>query len=568
MAAHASLRRTAAIVFVLLTALIASAARSIAPSPIRTVSGAASVDVDPALLTARGEVSVVVQARPDAVAAVTRAVTRLGGVVTRELPIIDGFATRISARSIPALARLAGVRVLTLDRKITVAEGDPMPSTNSVYRKVVKADVVNANGYRGAGQVVAVVDTGITEVADLANRVVEVKTSLFGDTTPCQNFSGEPGCDDSYGHGTFIAGIIAGSGASSGGKWKGVAPDAKVLSVKIAGRTGSADVSTVLAAIQWVVSAKNTYGIKVLNLSLGTNGTQTYRTDPMNYAVEKAWDAGIVVVVSASNLGPLPGTISKPADDPWVITAGATDDMGTVGLNDDTLPDFTAHGPTAADGLAKPDVVAPGGHIVSLRAPGSAIDTEFPNYIDGAYRKGSGTSMSAAVVSGTAALIMQRNPSWSPNRVKYALMATARGDASDDPMAVGSGIIDAQGAAFQAPAGVANNGLDRSSGMGSLDASRGTVQVQADDAPQTIVNGVLTLQLLLWDPVLYTALPWNTFTWATSQWAGHSWYGNSWYGNSWYGNSWYGNSWYGHSWYGNSWYGNSWYGSAWFGAWE
>jgi len=135
-------------------------------------------------------------------------------------------------------------------------------------------------------------------------------------------------------------------------------------------------------------------------------------------------------------------------------------------------------------------------------------------------------------------------------------------------MAVGSGIIDAQDAAFKAPAGVANSGLDRSSGMGSLDASRGTVQVQADDAPQTIVNGVLTLQLLLWDPILYTALPWNTFTWATSQWAGHSWYGNSWYGNSWYGHSWYGNSWYGHSWYGNSWYGNSWYGSAWFGAWE
>src|SRR5207245_1877202 len=129
------------------------------------------------------------------------------------------------------------------------------------------------------------------------------------------------------------------------------------------------------AAIQWVVSFKDRYGIKVLNLSLGTDSTQTYRTDPLNYAVERAWDSGIVVVVSASNRGPGPATISKPGDDPLVITVGAVDDRGTPGLGDDELPNFSSHGPTAADGLAKPDLVAPGGHIVSLRAPGSAIDT-------------------------------------------------------------------------------------------------------------------------------------------------------------------------------------------------
>src|SRR5205814_1325948 len=257
-----------------------------------------------------------------------------------------------------------------------------------------------------------------------------VTDDITGQTTACENLSGESGCGDSFGHGTFIAGIIAGNGASSGGKWQGMAPEANLVSVKIAGRSGAADVSNVLAAIQWVVSFKDRYGIRVLNLSLGTDSTQSYRVDPLNFAVEKAWDAGITVVVAASNRGPDPATISKPGDDPLVITAGAVDDMGTPGLGDDQLPDFSSHGPTAADGLAKPDLAAPGAHIVSLRAPGSSIDTQFPNYVDGSYRKGSGTSMATGVVSGAVALMLQAQPSWTPDRVKFALTATARPAAS------------------------------------------------------------------------------------------------------------------------------------------
>src|SRR4029077_7912703 len=143
-------------------------------------------------------------------------------------------------------------------------------------------------------------------------------------------------------------------------------------------------------------------------------------------------DSGIAVVVAASNRGPGPGTISKPGDDPLVITVGAVDDMGTPGLGDDQLPNFSSHGPTAADGLAKPDLGAPGGHLVSLRAPGSAIDTQFPTYVDGAYRRGSGTSMATGVVSGSVALMLQANPGMTPNRVKFALTSTARPAASND----------------------------------------------------------------------------------------------------------------------------------------
>jgi serine protease AprX len=526
--------------------------------PVTSSSSGGAVELDPALSSiTTGDVNLIVRARPGAVREAVRAVTHAGGVVTKDLPIVNGFAAVVPASEIADIAGVAGIYTLTLDRKVTVAEGENPSSPNSVYRKVVRADDVNNAGYKGQGMTVAVIDTGITEVADLSGRIVEVSNGgLFDGTSPCKNFSGESTCNDSYGHGTFIAGIIAGNGAASGGTWKGIAPQAKLLSVKIAGRSGAADVSTLLAALQWVVSYRSTYNIRVLNLSLGTNGTQSYRTDPLNYAVQQAWDAGIVVVVSASNLGPQPGTISKPGDDPWVITVGATDDRGTPGLGDDQLPNFSSRGPTAADGVAKPDVAAPGGHIVSLRAPGSEIDTQFPNYIDGAYRKGSGTSMSAAVVSGTAALMLQKNPSWTPNRVKYALASTTRAAASDDPMAVGSGVVNGYAATFSAPAGTANAGLDRSSGLGSLDASRGTVQVQADDAPQTLVSGLLTLQLLLYNPIEYVGLPWTPLTWTLSQWNGGSWYGGSWYGGSWYGGSWYGGSWYGIP-NGGSWYGGS-----------
>jgi serine protease AprX len=525
----------------------------------------ADVDRDLRAITS-GDVQVILQAMGDGVAA-ERAVAELGGTVRLHLPIINGLAATVAAQDIPKLAATPGLRAITLDRRVTVQAGGGSTSTDSVYDKVVRADDAWANGATGSGVTVAVLDTGIANVGDLAGRVLPVTNDITGATSPCVNLSGESGCGDSYGHGTFVAGIIAGNGAASGGEYKGVAPGANLVSIKVAGRDGSSDVSTVIAGIQWAVSFRDRYGIKVLNLSLGTDGTQTYRTDPLNYAVEKAWDSGIAVVVAASNRGPGAGTIAKPGDDPLVITVGALDDRGTPGLGDDSVPNFSSRGPTAADGLAKPDVVAPGAHIVSLRAPGSAIDTQFPNYIGTAYRKGSGTSMATGVVSGAVALMLQANPAMTPDRVKFALASTARSAGSNDPMAVGSGVIDVFHAAFAAPAGVANQGVARSNGLGSLDASRGSVRVRTNTLVPTVVSGLLTAQLLLWNPLVYT-----TTSWTGSSWYGSSWYGSSWYGSSWYGSSWYGSSWYGSSWYGqpegSSWYGSSWYGSSWYGAWD
>ncbi|MDP1805268.1 MAG: S8 family serine peptidase, partial [Acidimicrobiales bacterium] len=261
-------------------------AGSAPPAPVTV----ADVDRDLLALTT-GSVPVIVQLRGDAVAG-EKAVAAAGGRITRHLPIINGLAASVPAQGITTLATAAGVRAITLDRQVNVQAGDGSGSPNSVYGKVVRADDTQAQGVTGRGVTVAVLDTGIADVADLAGRVLPVTNDLTGATTSCVNLSGEPGCGDSYGHGTFIAGIIAGDGAASGGAYKGVAPGAKLVSIKVAGRDGSADVSTVIAGIQWAVSFKDRYGIKVLNLSLGTDGTQTYRTDPLNYAVEKAWASG------------------------------------------------------------------------------------------------------------------------------------------------------------------------------------------------------------------------------------------------------------------------------------
>jgi len=520
--------------------------------------------IDPSLDGLRGRVRVVVQAT-DAVSAAD-AVHFAGGTITRDLPIAHGFAATVPSDAINSLAAKTSISTISLDARVHVLGAPDGGKVKSVYPKAVNADRMWQSGYSGTGITVAVIDTGIADVPDLAGRIVPVTDDVTQTTSSCQNFSGEEGCGDSYGHGTFIGGLIAGSGISSGGDYPGMAPDARLLSVKIAGASGASDVSTVLAAIQWVVSFKDRYGIKVLNLSLGTDGTQTYRTDPFDYAVERAWSAGIVVVVSAGNDGPNPGTIAKPADDPFVVTVGAVDDMTTAGVGDDALPNFSGQGPTAADGIQKPDVAAPGAHIVGLRAPGSAIDTNFP-HLDDYYHKGSGTSMAAGVVSGAVALLLQARPTASPDRIKYMLKSTARSVCGCASNQVGSGEIDVAGA-LSAPSGIANQGLAKSSGMGSLDASRGSVDVMTTDDPVgTLLGGLTTAQLLLFSQLTYVLGSWSPTTWYGSQWYGNQWHEVDWVGNQWHGSQWYGNQWHGEP-EGNQWYGNQWHGSQWYGSWE
>jgi serine protease AprX len=500
--------------------------------------------------------SVIVQGASPA--AVRAAVAAHGGTVTQDLWIVSGVAADVPVGALSALAAEPGVTHVSENGPVHIqaAEPSPLHAASAVYPKVVGADRLWAEGVEGEGVTVAVVDTGITPVADLAGRVVGGVDFSGGD---------DPYTDE-FGHGTFVAGLIAGNGASSGGQYKGVAPKAKLVSIKIAGRNGASDITHVLAAIQWAVSFRDQYGIRVLNLSLGTDSTQPYMLSPLDGAVERAWDAGIVVTVSSSNKGPGPGTVTKPADDPLVVTVGALDDRGTPGRGDDVMAGFSGQGPTAADGLNKPDLVAPGRSVIGLRAPGSKVDGAYPgSRVGSAYFKGSGTSFATGVVSGSAALLLQREPNLTPDQVKARLLGTAAPGPVGNGNVDGHGSLDAYAAAHAGTFDSANQGVPRSLGSGSLQLDRGSLQINIQTGALLdplfrllspvlkLLVGNLTAQNELFDQLAYF----------TSEWSGSSWYGSSWYGSSWYGSSWYGSSWYGSSWYGSSWYGSSWYATAW-----
>jgi serine protease AprX len=550
--------------------------------------------------------AVIVQA-PGAEAAAAAAVRRLGGRVGAALPIVSGFAATLPPDARAALAATPGVRAVTDDAAMSVTSDvtdgtGPGGKPHSVYFREVGADTLAAAGVTGAGVRVALIDTGVsTAVAtsgDLAGRLVPVADPMVRPTrlrptppqVPCADFSGERTCDDTFGHGTFMAGLIAGSGAASGGRYRGVAPDAEIISVKVGGRDGSADVSKVLAGIQWVVSFADTYGIRVLNLSLGSDSTVAPDVDPLNLAVQRAWVSGITVVVSAGNFGAGPrttsdgrtfGTVTKPGDDPFVITVGAVDDRETPAISDDRLPAFSSWGPTA-HGHAKPDVVAPGARVVSLRAPGSAID-ELPGIVDGAYRRGSGTSMAAAVTSGVAALLHQARdgsdgrPAWRPDDVKAALVAGARKVQVSEPRAVGAGLVHGP-AALSATIAPTYRTSVLSDGSGALDGSRGSNRVEGEDCPRLtlwpercgLLDGDGTAQGNNWQGQAYAQGAWTPQTWYESQWVTGL-HGNNWQATTWAaGNNWQGNNWQGSSWNGQTDaqdYGRTTRGSGSYGAW-
>ena len=516
---------------------------------LATTAALLSISAPVVALTPPGpRVNVLVREVNPASTVAERLVTQFGGRVGAELPIVGGFAANVPYRAIVALSGLHGViSEVVPDSAVSFAGsyGEGSGVASAVYPSVVGADQLWNAGYAGGHVGVAVIDTGINNTGDLAGKVVH-----------SEDFSGEGDNVDHFGHGTFIGGLIAGSGAASGGAVKGVAPDVNLIALKIAGRDGSADITHVMAALQWAVSFKEVFNIRVVNLSLGTDSTQDYRIDPLNRAVEEAWKAGIVVVVSAGNNGPNAGTINKPADDPFVITVGAVRDNTTPSISDDIVPSFSGTGPTAANGLPKPDIAAPGGSVISSRAVGSSVDSAYPSArIGSSYFKGSGTSFASAITSASAALILNRTPSLTPDQVKARIVDTASTGSVTDHNKVGAGWLNAYAATMSNSTAAANQGLTWSSGRGSLQLSRGThggenIQTGANGGSlgQTIpaftgVSGQLTGENTTFDPALYFNGNWTTSSWYTSSWYTSSWYTSSWYTSSWYTSSWYASDW-------------------------
>jgi serine protease AprX len=469
---------------------------------------------------------VVVVERAPASPAAERVVRRLGGTVGRRLPIAGAFAARVPHRALPALRRARSVAGVASDARVRMrslddcATNDPLCfdalPAESAWQRAVGLNFV-ANKYQGDTGAVASIDTGVTPNPNLGARLL-ARVDLTAERDGL----------DRFGHGTHMAGLIAGDGTTSSEAFTGAAPEARIVSVKVAGWDGATDVSTVIAGLQWVVSNRSRFGIRVVNLSWGTDANRAYGVDPLDRAVERAWEAGLVVIVSAGNSGPTAGTIAKPADDPYVITVGAADVNGTAQPADDTVAPFSSRGPTA-DGVAKPDLVAPGVSLVSDRAPGSTVDDFRPAARFGASLfKGTGTSQAAAVVAGVVARMLDVNAALTNDQIKGVLMATADPRVAGD--GAGAGLLDAQAAvaAVEPPkrgrlvVPVANGGLRPSAGGGPIEGSRGTQHVVTDldgDGLADALEGEVDALGRAWDAAAFSATPWTATTWAASPWA-------------------------------------------------
>jgi serine protease AprX len=373
-----------------------------------------------------------------------RAVRAAGGRATGRLPIIDGLAARLDARGERALRH--DPRVLHVSPNGAVRpQAYDMRSIVTAYPASVSADRAwssPAGQYTGKGVGVAVIDTGIAgDLTDFRDAGGSSRVVASVVTNPQAVTSG-----DSYGHGTHVAGILAGDGTrrSPGdplrGDYVGIAPEASLISVKASDELGNATVLDVINGLQFVVDHEDDLNIRIVNLSLESSVAQSYKTDPLDAAVESAWLHGIVVVAAAGNHGATAEAADyAPGNDPYVITVGGVDDQGTKRTDDDVPADWSSVGKTQ-DGFAKPEVMAPGAGIVSDLAPGSAFSALCPACIvSGAYIRAGGTSMAAPVVSGVAALMLQRHPDWTPNQVKGTLVGTARGLASSSVPEVNAG---------------------------------------------------------------------------------------------------------------------------------
>ncbi|MEM9203368.1 MAG: S8 family serine peptidase [Actinomycetota bacterium] len=467
-------------------------------------------------------------------------------------------------------------------------------NSSSMYNVV---DQINARslwqqGITGEGIDVAVIDTGVAPVPALtgADKVVAMVDLSFEAGIPEATFL------DTYGHGSHMAGIIAGS--DPGGdpataherpkEFHGVAPGAGIVSVKVGDNTGAVDVSQVIAAIDWVIEHKDEgdLNIRVINLSYGTDSTQDPEIDPLSHAVERAWHAGIVVVVAAGNGGKDGVGLSNPASNPYVIAVGAAKvkNNGSV-----TVPGWSARAwkvnKSNRDWLKAwdadykkrgADLVAPGDSIRSLRVPGSRIGMEeTAGRVNETIQRGTGTSQATAVVSGAAALLLQARPDLTPDQVKALLMDSA--DSIDGARAnrQGAGLIDVGAAAAMATPDAVQN-WTRSTGTGSLDAARGSARVVIHGEElvgETTVTGAdwdadawLEAAGSTWTGSTWTGSTWTGSTWTGSTWTGSTWTGSTWTGSTWTGSTWTGSTWTGSTWTGSTWTGSTWTGSTWTGS--
>ncbi|MBM3791907.1 MAG: S8 family peptidase, partial [Acidobacteria bacterium] len=383
-------------------------------------------------------------------------VVAAGGVHQDSFEHLHAVSALVDPAALVRLARHPRVARISIDHPVS---GSLATTARSIGADQVWAGSPGMPAFLGTGVTVAVLDSGAKAKGDLEQAVIKEES-------------------DKYGHGTHVAGIIAGSGAASS-KWsrypesyRGIAPQSRVISLKVLDSRGTGKTSDVLKALEWCIENRKRYNIRIINLSLGHPVFESYKTDPLCQMVDKCVREGMVVVVSAGNYGKagdgvVYGGISSPANSPSAITVGAVDNRGTISRRDDAVASYSSRGPTAIDGLIKPDIVAPGNKVVSASRTDQYLYKNYPpnrvlpaGLVGGdddddddddddkrdSYFILSGTSMAAPAVSGTVALMLQANPSLTPNSVKAILAYTAERMTTPNILEQGNGYLNAEGA--------------------------------------------------------------------------------------------------------------------------
>lgn len=537
---------------------------------------------------AADEIQVIVGLRTGATSDPVAVAEGVGGEYLQALDVINGFSAVVASDKVSVLQSHPDVLSVVEDGSLQILEDQwenaaavslssldtYAGSLGSITEKTVFAQKFWEAGYVGQGVDVALIDSGVVPVRGLTTS----GKIINGPDLSFESQSEDIRYLDTYGHGTHLAGIIAGNDGTTDG-FQGVAPGARIVNIKVANYEGAVDVSQVIAAIDWVVQHKNDNGmnIRVINLAYGTDSTQSPKLDPLAFAVEQAWRAGIVVVVAAGNDGNAHG-LRNPAFSPSVIAVGASDSNSTEKPKDDFVAGFTNCG----TGDRYLDVLAPGRSIVSLRNPGSYADVSHPEARIGSdFFLGSGTSQASAVVSGAAALFLSKYPKATPDEVKAYLMASGNPLKTESKYCSVAHLIDLELLAVDKHLAEVRITLQQSrvsaTGSGTLEGARGSHHVAVDgvvlEGEQDIFGQEFDSEVwakyaanhMAWDGGDWNGSSWTGTSWSGTSWSGTSWSGTSWSGTSWSGTSWSDYVWGGASWSGTSWSGTSWSGTSWSG---
>ncbi len=504
-----------------------------------------------------GFVAVIIQSTGDT-DATAAAVATAGGTVSQQFHIIPAVEATIPVDQLDALAANPSVKSISLNsdiqptglgapdwKSLLKATATPTPTTDSatpkadrysilgqslpngkargrytdvvsVFPQVVGATDAWDEGVMGQGVGVAIIDTGVNDVGrnDFGNRIV-ASYAPSGLTS-----------SDAYGHGTHVAGIVAGDGTDSLGRYMGIAPDANIIAVRVGDYALGIKLGDVIAGLQYTLDHQAQYNIRVANLSFTQSTPESFFTSPLDAAVEQLWFHGIVVVTAAGNRGTSDAYVTDhpPANDPYVITVGAFSDNATLDTSDDFLKDWSSRG-TTHDGFQKPDVIAPGWRLIATTGNAmSLLYLDNPDLRVGSrYMKLSGTSSAAPVVSGTVALMLQQNPSLTPDQVKARIVDTGKAFTGSTAPA-----LDAYGAVFTADASLANQGLPRSLWIGS----DGSIQ-NIPAGPASITWDSITWDSITWDSITWDSITWDAITWDSITWDSITWDAITWDSITW-----------------------------------